>query len=175
MAAEDFLTEIYTQIWALLEGHTPWAVLVRPGNRIKLDKPQPSKTNRQDADTIEATLWPAEIEDSGFSLTENYALMKLPFVPAAQSWVERITASYKLDLVSPNLKIAKVHQVILESLTALRKAGPRLGLAFVARWGPVTMAARPDGELQEVSGTWRVVSSLLIPVQMNLKGESLIT
>lgn len=177
MAAQDFLTAIYDKIWALLEAHGPWTALVKPGNRTRFsgDKMNPVKTNRMDADLIEATLWPAVIdEDSMFLATENYG-HKVAFNVSTQSWRERITASFALELITPDLKIKTAHAVILESLTALRKGGPTLGLSYVRSWGPVTMDKRPAEQLEPISGTRRMVSMINIPVTMHWQGSSLIT
>jgi hypothetical protein len=181
MSATDHWTTIYDRYWTLLEGHAPWAAIFKPGSRIKLsgNVSDPIKPSIADADLPQATLFMGgDGADSMYTLTQNYAYTT-SFVPASGRWIEDLTVAYVLVLITRDLRLGVMNPALAETLTALRKGGPRLGLESVHAWGPVTWqhkitAAEVDANDNPV-GTKRMAYTLTIPTTLRFKGASLIT
>jgi hypothetical protein len=180
MPATDYLTQLDAALWTGLEAHTPWTDLVAANNRIKLcgAAKDPVKTTWNDADFPECTVSVTDATDSLFTLEETYRLRQ-SWNAATSVWKEDLTPTVRIDLVHRGLNLAEANPLILETMTALRKLGPALGLAWVFRAGPATMntgrtAGRP-AEYGNAGGTLRLVTNIVMPVVVRLPGASLLT
>jgi hypothetical protein len=56
MADLDPFTEVYDELWKLVESHEPFVELVKPGNRIKFNEQPKLKDQARRADTPEVRL-----------------------------------------------------------------------------------------------------------------------
>jgi hypothetical protein len=181
MATNDYLTDLYGHLWTILLAHAPVADAVKPNNRIRFDQDRknPIKDNWRDADFPELVLETGEMEDTAFTLAPTYAHGRTSFDPATQPWVEDLRPVYQLTVTHQNLDLAAAHLLELEILTALRRAGPKLGKSYVFQWGPARWSGRQitaarASNVSNANGSLRFVNVLLLPVVIRLNGAQLI-
>lgn len=176
MSETDYTSAIYARLWALLEAHATFASLVKPGNRIKLDgsAADPFKQSLNDGDLPQVVIGMGDAEDSLWTLTQQYAYSHL--TPAAQlSGVSREVMNFTITHVGVDLRIGKANPITHAILTALRKGGPRLGLAYVQTCGPAhyghRITASQVNEYGDAAGTKRLVVTITVPVAVQFKTE----
>jgi hypothetical protein len=171
----DYLAQTYQKLWELLSGHAPLTEAIKAGNWIRLNNDTaliPYKTASSDADFPELLLAVAEGNDSFladdgsqvYGYDENTAT-------ATMAWTEDWSQTYIVRLIMPDFRLARATRLILEAGVALRKAGPKLGLAWVEKWGPARWAFKED----MVHGTLRLIVTVSIPVQMRFHGQAMLS
>lgn len=179
MAAQQFITAAYDAIWALLTAHTGFTSNVRAGNRLNWTTGQAEVKrfglgSKAPSDYAEVSLELGGFIDTGYSLTANYG-MRNPAVPVSSLvWTEEYQQDFTLTIVTDAKRITVSQLVELETLTALRKGGPRLGLSTVAKWGPVT-GERAFESTDDTGNIVRPVTRMTIPVLFRFNGQDLLT
>lgn len=186
MAAYDHETAIITQLWAVLEAHAPFTDVVKAGNRVKLNsgKADALKLNWANSpnDFPEVTIVVAQSSDSLYTLAESYAMRPgATFTPATDGRTCEMVFVAVIDIVHRDTNFVAARQLTAEIMTAIRKAGPSLGItAFrVQRIGPVTKQSRiiagRFGEMGDAGGVRRITTSINLPVIVRAQTSELLT
>jgi hypothetical protein len=150
----DPFTQVSQAILAALQADAGWASLVRPGNVVDMTSRsfEQFKTQLQPGDLPEAILLQGE-----FSLK--------PFGPGSR--IAEMQQQFQLIVTHRSLRVLPVNQLKFQTLIALAKAGPSLGLDGLVRDWQI-MAGQDDafGQTQWRRGTDRWVSVLSIHANM---------
>ncbi len=147
----DIELELYQKLWTILEGYTPWANLVKEGNRVKRDREDnqnPDKNSRHDGDYPQA-----DIENSGGSSTLFQEDETLGTLDGPCSFAERQSHAFTITVATINLSYLEAQNIRRLTCNALRLAGPRLGLEYVVKWGwrwSLSRQASEPGEVDQV-------------------------
>lgn len=178
MAAINFILEIYQAIWDLVEAHAPTAGKLKPANEVRFDqgKRQPPKMimgARQDADFPSVKLEARSLVDQAFTSDPTFAVLNDTFEVADGSWQEPITQTFEAKITHNDFQQDKNWQFEAELMTAIRKGGPRLGLAYVVGW--TIQIDRTEKNKEEAGGTLRPFTLIRITVQMLFEGSELIS
>jgi hypothetical protein len=179
MPATNYDDLEYARLWELLEGHAPVAAAVKPGNRVKLTAgaivpPKMLMDRKQTADYPELMLLPGDFEWPFFTdKTAGYPVYNSGAVIANQSWLELDTQSYNLTISHGDAKWTAAGLLLAEVKTAIRKGGPRLGLSWIWRFGPVTGGTAVEAS-EDTREKWMLISRLRIPIVRRLQGETLL-
>jgi hypothetical protein len=181
VAATNYIQQTYDRIWDLLEAHAPFISLIRAGNRIDWTtgainsqafrtRGDPASLQRAKVELIP----PEDGTDDAFTATPHYG-HDADFAPATEAWIDNPVETYALRLTYPDRRLDLNSVVENEAKTALRKGGPKLGLSWVFRWGPLS-TRRNWGFLPESGGGADTMQSvILIPVQRFHQGRDLVT
>lgn len=176
MSATNYPKLVYSRIWTLLLAHTPFTTAFPDGKRTRFDGTErdPRHETIGENNLPHATLFPPSINIGGFTSTPNYG-HKLNHDPlTANDWAEIWTLNFRLEVIHRTLEFSPGSLQLMEIATALRKGGPKLGLAYVRRWGPLSAGAAVNSppELYGES-VWR--HDLIIPVELFINGSDLVT
>jgi len=174
MSATNFILDVYSKLFALLEAHTPIASALKVGNEVREDqnKRYPRTLGaKQPADFPRAYL---TVGDTSGTIAEStFSYEDVGFDPTQGGWEEQIIQSYELKIVHEACDLAKNSLFEAEALTALRKGGPRLSKSYVIGW--TYTARRQETAKGEASGVKRQITTIIIPVTMQFDGAQLIT
>lgn len=171
--SRDILAESYDRIWELLEADDVWAAEVDEGNRIKFNEAegtqQPEKHNTADGDYPEARLklqsgtWDPWTDASFGTFSEE----------GCAQWMETFSVAFQLRLITQRLGLREGTKLLIQSLNALRKGGPRLGLDFVTR--VQASFEQRDVDVNAEEETKRVEINLVIRLGLETQGKPLAT
>lgn len=179
MAATDFESVVYSKLKALLLAHAPWTALVLENNRVwmDVDVTDPlANRNWQDGDFPRSVLGVGSFGDTLFNLTPKYAYSP-SFNVATENWVERLTYTHILTLTHRDLRVVVNNKLRDETMTAIRKGGPRLGLARIVSFsmsGDRFITASALDDAGNPSGTKRMVTRILLTTIVQLHGNELV-
>lgn len=182
MAATDYSSTVYARLWALLEGHTPFTDSVAEGNRIKFtaDEADPTKGTWNDADFPECTIFPPQISDTNWSQHRGYGQTRTYNVSTAPAVAMGMSYTYPLVIVHRDWRWGVAGLLVHETLTAIRKGGPALGLNI----DPGNLTVDPisvnttllgESETEKRGGIRRLVSTFQIKVNLQLRSSQLLT
>lgn len=180
MAATQYIKNGYDKLWDLLEAHAAFIGSVSVGNRIDWTTgtalvKKYGKGPKAPADFPEFEIGLGAIEDTGYLLTRNYGMRNAASAASSLVWTARLTQIYALTIRTEERKLTTLQLLLHEAMTAIRKGNPKLGLAYVESWGPMTgeidlYAVDPDDERKR-----RPTVTLNVPVVFQLSGADLIT
>ncbi|MGD0462165.1 MAG: hypothetical protein ABSB74_06730 [Tepidisphaeraceae bacterium] len=159
----DPFTQTSQAILGSLQADAGWASMVKPGNVVDMtaDSFERFKLQLQLADVPEVILL-----QGGFKLK--------PF--GASSRMTEMDQSYQLIATHDSLRVRPVNQLKFQTLIALARAGPSLGLEGLIRDWEITQGEDDAvGQKQWRRGTQRWVSVLSIRVSMYLARERLVS
>jgi hypothetical protein len=175
MAATDFVSAVYTKLWALLLARPAVTSAIAANNRIRLDASDltyPYKNTISDADVPQLSLGIGDVTTEMFTTTPTYArayattLGNMPFV-------EKMMQTYTLALLHRDVRSGDANALYMEVLSALRQGGPKLTdpALKVLSWGPVAATVsivRTGGTGEGSDGTPRLFHAATIPVTFRL-------
>lgn len=141
----DPFTQVYEALWALLEAHSDFAALVKPGNRIKFSEKPREKPQLREADVPEVRIVPGELRPHLFRTSSS-------------STINRI---YRVEISTNDLRItAAAFPVEWAILQAVAGAEDSLtSLSFVRQARPISgETPGPDPSMR--SDGWHTVVSL---------------
>jgi hypothetical protein len=134
-AVVDPLTLVHRQLWSALTGFADWAALVTLTNRIRFDagEPDPVKAVREATDLPEVGLVEGKFDWQLFDFDASAG---------------NFTHSFQLVATHADLNLIPVNTLRWQTLRALTKVGPYLGLPslvrkFACRGGAVSASAQP--------------------------------
>jgi hypothetical protein len=159
----DPFTQTSQAILGSLLADAGWASMVKPGNVIDMtaDSFERFKVQLQPGDVPEVILL-----QGAFTLK--------PF--GASSRMTEMEQSYQLIVTQDSLRVRPVNHLKFQTLIALAKAGPSLGLEGLIRdWGITQGEDDAEGRKQWRRGTQRWVSVLTIRVSMYVARERLVS
>ncbi len=159
----DPFTQTSRAILASLQADAGWASMVKPGNVVDMtaDSFERFKLQLQPADVPEVILLQGEFKLKPFG---------------ASSRMTEIEQSYQLIATHDSLRVRPVNRLKFQTLIALAKAGPSLGLEGMIRDWEITQGEDDAvGQKQWKRGTQRWVSVLTIRVSMYLSRERLVS
>jgi hypothetical protein len=183
VAATDYIKLLIDRAWALLEAHTPWTDAVKVGNRIKFDTKAGGRVGGLPNDFPRAAIFIAALNDSLFTLEQTYQ-HRSTFNVNTMAWTEDLMIALRVLLVFKDQRIASATPLAMETLTALRKGGPALGLAItggnIMRVGPAQFTFSNTTAADDATVDSNVVEPHLsanvdLPILLRLKGNQLIT
>ncbi len=164
MAATNFILDIYTALWALLEAHTPVSSVLKIGNEVREDQ------NKLYPRTRGAKLVADFPRIYGKVGTTDGALSDETFASeddAAFGWLEQIVQTYEFKIVHEACDLAKNSILELDVLTALRKGGQDLGFSYVTGWK--YNVTRLETNKAEAAGQLRQITTIIIPVEITFE------
>lgn len=177
--AIDIDTLIYSQIWLFLEGDDPWSAVFAVENRIKYDiitgTQTPGKQNTADGDYPQVELLPPlSGNDQMFTADETFGTYASDTALPPQ-WLERGNRVFRLIQKSQLLSQQEWSGNMALARNALRKGGPRLGLAFVTsliiQWNTAVVDRQDDNEND---GMRRIKNTIDIRIGYEADGRSLL-
>lgn len=167
----DYEGEVIKRLWAILDADTDFDSLVQPTNRIRLyavtgeeDEGQsPIKTTWNDGDFPEVAILTTGTNDTMWSLAASYG-MRGGVTAAAHQMPVELHIDCVLEVVHMNLNAYQMRRLNNVIATAIRAAGPNLGIvAFpVFPIGPLSqrhlIASRRAGDVADAGGTKRFIT-----------------
>lgn len=159
----DPFTQLSRAILGALQADARWASLVKPGNVVDMTSSafERFKTQLQPADVPEAIL-----------LQDQFKLK--PF--GASSRIAEMDQGFQLIVTHGSLRVFPVNLLKFQTLIALAKAGPTLGLDGLVRDWQITQGEDDaQGQKQWRRGALRWVSILSIHVNMFISRERLVS
>jgi hypothetical protein len=159
----DPFTQTSAAILGSLRADVGWASMVKPGNVIDMTAASFERFKLQ--------LQPGDVPEV---ILLQGAFKLRPF--GASSRVTEMEQSYQLIVTHDSLRVRPVNQLKFQTLIALAKAGPSLGLEGLIRDWEITEGEDDAiGQKQWRRGTQRWVSVLTIRVSMYLARERLVS
>ncbi len=183
MAATQFIVAVYDKIWDLLEAHAPFTDAVRVGNRLDwtlgraVAKRYALAAGKAPGDYPEFSLELGGGQDEWFG-DGHYGMRSPATAPASIIWTEVLRQDYVINIITDEKRITSEQLVYLEAMTAIRKGGPRLGLAYVHHVGGKTTPVTTERTVEatdETANAMRPVTRITIPVIMKFQGSEMLT
>jgi hypothetical protein len=164
MSLNNYLSGLDASAWAALEGWAAWTALVKPGNRIRWSGStlMPRKANKQIADTPQLELTTRVVSDDLGTETSTFGTLN---DEGNGTGLRRVQCNIRMKIVSGTLRNAEYDPVVVETIEAFAVAGPRLGLSYVVRVGPIT-ARTEEKDRDEAAGTLQLITTLDCPVYL---------
>jgi hypothetical protein len=158
----DPFTQVSRAVLGALQADAGWASLVKPGNVVDMTATsfERFKTQLQPADVPEAILLQGEFKLKPFGASSRIAEME---------------QSFQLIVTHDSLRVCPVNRLKYQTLIALAKAGPAIGLDGLVRDWQITQGEDDAvGQKQWRRGTQRWVSVMTIRVNMFIARERLV-
>lgn len=162
--ATDYIGNVYSALWTLLEAHSGFTALVKPGNRIKLNgtSANPFKEQLKDGDLPQVSIGLGTGSDTQYRTTAGYGDTYGATVSGLCN-TGLLTQNFTITQITSDLRVGQANPLTHEILTALRKGGPKLGLSYIKEWGPVSWDHAITAT-DEARGTLRMVVTFSVPV-----------
>lgn len=179
MTATDYESALISRLWAILEAHTPFTDVVKVANRIKLLDAPPKLGIKHDPTSFpKVVIDIPTTSDTLYTLGESYAMRAgATFNTATQGVAEDLNFNVVID-IQHDKTFSTARQLVAEILTALRKAGPNLGItAFrLQRIGPaqVQHARSSDGDDRGIAGPRPLATRINLPALLRVKTSDLL-
>lgn len=178
-AAVDFLSEIYATYRASLEASAAYKALVLEGNRIYLndvEESDPTKDNTEDGDFPQAILFQGDVSFDEWP-QQQYNIARQGDGSGSTVDVSKVVSTEVVLIIThSDLNTLKANKLLLEALAAMRKPGPRMGLAYYLV-APIRVAhsttAEGVDEAGRMVGPKRRVSQIHLPGSVKLRQSQL--
>jgi hypothetical protein len=178
MPATDYKGLLYDRLWAILESDADVTSIFKPGNRVKLsgDGWLRQKIHRAPSDYPSLAIYPTRSKDSVYTQDPTLAEGDIDFTTHGGSWSEQVDYTFTLRIVTDRIRLNDIDPAEAAVVSAFRRAGPKLGLAWVMKWGPLSglsqMANIPD--LADPNGFYRLKTEIQLPVVTMFDGPDLL-
>lgn len=175
---DDFETLVYRRLWQLLESHGPLVdpastTFVAPGNRIKWDQPTlvaQRKGAKAAADYREIEIRLGDFTDTLFTAAQRYAFTPSFDPRGPTGWTQVEELGFQIVLTHNDARVGRNNPFEREVRRALTLGGPRLGLSWVHKSGPMTGTREPGPK--DSAGNRRFRTTLRMPVTVVFDGRS---
>jgi hypothetical protein len=175
---DDFETLVYRRLWQLLESHGPLVdpastTFVAPGNRIKWDQPTlvaQRKGAKAAADYREIEIRLGDFTDSLYTAAQRYAFTPAFDPRGSQGWTQVEELGFQIILTHNDARVGRNNPFEREVRKAITLGGPRLGLSWVHKSGPMTGTREPGPK--DSAGNRRFRTTLRMPVTVVFDGRS---
>jgi hypothetical protein len=158
----DPFTQVCRAILGALRADAAWAALVKPGNVVDMtaDSFEQFRSRLEPADVPEVILLQGQFKLQPFGSSSRIAEMEQGF---------------QFIVTHDSLRVRPVNQLKYQTLVALAKSGPTLGLDGLIRGWEITQGEDDAlGQKQWRRGTRRWVSVLEVHVSMYVTRETLV-
>lgn len=172
MAAINYPIIVYRLLWDALLAHEPFETRFKEGNRIRFDegKRDPLKDQLGPGDLPQCLVQITGVRDSLFTAYPRYGY-NANFVPSSGQFKSQIDVIYEIELTTRGMDAMQANLDLMETLTALRKAGPTLGQTYIQTVGPGDSSQR---ETVTDTGEIDTVIRLRLPIRMQIEGTQLV-
>lgn len=176
MAATNYQLAIYAAIGNALDAHPPLDGTLRVRNLIRTDQqatPDP-RNAKKPADFPRLDLKRKGFRAEAFGGNDGRTLQTPTSGFAAGGvWNESGVYIFQIEIIHGDFGLAANGLFESEVMTALHKAGPTLGLAYVESWG--FTATTEETSAGNAGGSLREVTTIMIEVVTVFNGPELTT